>query len=318
MNKLLASLADSYGLYRLHKNYSNTTHFYYNKTDIINLNKNDLITNYDTKTLPEIKYENNKLTFLSSIDNEECNREAVFYTNLYGKENKKNINVVMIHGWRAEKLNHLENLFLKDFKRLGYNTYSYILPFHMDRCSQSSLYNGECFISANINRTLKSIQQAISDIKTLITFIKQNKEEKIIIIGLSLGGIVSNLLSEFEEKIDVLISLFYANDLAFSIFESEAGKYIKNDFEENNFKYDKLKECWNIINPSVRKPIIDTSKIFLASGEYDKYVLGINTDILWENWGRPKRNIYKCGHSGVILCKKKIKKDVLKFIEERV
>lgn len=100
----------------------------------------------------------------------------------------------------------------------------------MERSTDTSLYSGEYYVSSDINRTLKSQQQAVSYIRALISYIKNKKEGKIIIIGLSLGGITTNLLSEVEENIDVLISLFYANDLSYTIFETEAGKYIKKDF----------------------------------------------------------------------------------------
>jgi pimeloyl-ACP methyl ester carboxylesterase len=113
----------------------------------------------------------------------------------------------MVHGWRSEKLNRLENVFLSDFKKLKYNVYSYILPFHMDR--QSGSYGGEYFYSANINRTLKSFQQAVSDIRALIKHLK-SCNNKIILIGLSLGGLISNLISEHEENINLLVSIFPA------------------------------------------------------------------------------------------------------------
>jgi len=183
---------------------------------------------------------------------------------------------------------------------------------------QISLYSGEYFVSADVNRTLKSEQQAVSDIRALISYIKAKKEGKIIIIGLSIGGITTNLLSEVEENIDVLISLFYANDLSFTIFETEAGKYIKKDFLKNNFSYGLLKESWKVINPSLRKPILDLSKILLVSGKYDKYVINKDTNILWENWAKPERFMYSCGHSGIVLSKDKVKKDILKFIDKRV
>lgn len=324
MRKLISILGDHYGLHKLHKNYSKTDQFFYNEKEIIELNSQDS-TVYIEPKLPEIEFLNNieennyihgKLNFLSQIDNEECNKNAIFYYDL--SSNESNVNVIMVHGWRTKKLTKLENLFSKDFMAKNYNIYRYVLPYHLDRCPTSSSFSGEYFLSANVNKTILSVQQSISDIRALIKFIKANKKGKVILIGLSLGGLLTNLTCEFEKEIDLLISLFYPNDLSFVIFKSLPGKLIKKDFIKNGFNIDLLSRSWRIVTPSIRKPIISLDKILLVSGVYDKYVLDEDSKVLWESWGKPKRHLFKCGHSGVVLSKGKIRNETLKFISERL
>lgn len=323
MKRIIATIGDNYGLYDLHKQYSKIDQFYYDEKEVQELNS-DYSKFYLRPNIPEIKFEDNirqggylngKLEFSSQIENGDSNKKAIFYYNLCKEEEK--INVIMIHGWRSEQLNRLESIFLESFINKGYNIYSYILPFHMERCPSTS-YSGEYFFSSNINRTLKSVQQSISDIRALIRHIKENEKGKVILMGLSLGGLVTNLVCEFEKDIDLLISLFYANNLAFTAFESIPGKFIKEDFCKHDFSVDLLNNCWEIINPSLRKPIIDLDRVFLISGVYDKYVLGKDTDILWENWGEPKRSLLECGHSGVVLNKNQIRNETLEFINKRI
>ena len=325
MGKIISNAADKYGLYSLHKKYSKSDQFSFVEDEVSALNSG-FSKFYKKPILPKIHYEKEiieksfekgKIKFLSEIKNGDSNKEAVFHYRRCTITDS-NINVIFVHGWRADNLNRLDKVFLDTFIEKSYNVYSYVLPFHMERAPKSSLYGGEYFISADVVRTLKSIQQAVSDIRALINYIKTVKKGKVIIIGLSLGGIVSNLLAETEENIDVLISMFYANDLSFSIFETEAGKYIKRDFLKNNFDYSLLKKSWRIINPSLRKPVLNLDKILLISGKHDKYVLNKDTDLLWENWEKPERYIYNCGHSGIVFNKNKIRKDVLKFIDKRV
>ena len=325
MKKIISNLADTYGLYTLHKKYSKNDQFNYMQEEVYALN-NDFLRFYNKPTLPQIycekekiekSYEIGKIKFLSEVENGYSNKYSIFH---YRKNLviDNNINIIFIHGWRADNLNRLGKVFLDSFIKRSYNIYNYVLPFHMERSPDTSLYSGEYFVSSDVRRTLKSEQQAVSDIRALIGYIKAQKGGKIIIIGLSLGAVTSNLLSEVEQNIDVLISLFYANDLSFTIFKTEAGKYIKKDFLKNNFSYSLLKKSWNIINPSRRKPIIDLHKILLISGKYDKYVINKDTDTLWKNWGKPERYVYSCGHSGIVLSKSKIKSDVLEFIDQRM
>lgn len=325
MKRIIANIADSYGLFGLHKEYSKNDQFDYKEAEVSELNS-DYLKFYAKPFLPQIHFEeesqekdykNGKLKFLSQIENEACNKEAIFHYNMYMSDHK-DVNVILVHGWRADDLNRLEKVFLDSFIGRKYNIYNYILPFHMKRSPDTSLYSGEYFVSANVSRTLKSVQQSISDIRALISYIKEVKKGKVIVLGLSLGGIISNLLGEAEDNIDALISLFYGNDLSFTVFETEAGKYMKKDFVKNNFDNNLLSKSWEIINPSLRKPVLDLNKILLVSGAYDKYVLNKDTDKLWESWGRPKRYKYNCGHSGIVLLKNKVKNDTLEFIDKRV
>jgi pimeloyl-ACP methyl ester carboxylesterase len=233
----MSNLADSYGLYTLHKKYSKNDQFNYMKEEVYALNS-DFSKFYNKPALPKIyfekdkienSYEIGKIEFLSEVENGYSNKNSIFH---YRKNLviENNINIIFIHGWRADNLNRLSKVFLDSFIERSYNIYNYVLPFHMERSPDTSLYSGEYFVSSDVRRTLKSEQQAVSDIRALISYIKTQKGGKIIIIGLSLGAVTSNLLSEVEQNIDVLISLFYANDLSFTIFETEAGKYIKKTF----------------------------------------------------------------------------------------
>ncbi|WP_010233469.1 alpha/beta fold hydrolase [Clostridium arbusti] len=322
--KIIDNIADNYALRNFHKKYSKTDQFNYDEEEVNELNSN-FSKFYKKPKLPKIHYEkdtieNNyeigKIKFLSEVENGESNKEALFhYRKCLGTDN--NINVILIHGWQSETLNRLDKIFLDSFIERRYNIYSYVQPFHMERTPNAS-YSGEYYISADVNRTLKSVQQSVSDIRALINYIKTASEGKIIIIGLSLGGIVSNLLAETEENIDWLVSLFYGNDLSFTVFESEAGKYIKKDFLKNNFDYRLLKKSWSIINPSLRKPILNLDKILLVSGKHDKVVLNKDISLVWENWQNSEKYIYNCGHSGTVLCKNRLRKNVLKFIDKRV
>ena len=314
MKKIISCIADSYGLCDLNKTYSKINQFYYDENEVAKL-----IGNYQKfyfkPDSPEIKFEKGRLLFKSQVYNEECNKNAIFHTNLYSNKSKENVSVIMLHGWRAEKLNRLEPTFLKEFKKKQYNIYRYILPYHMERCDKSN-YSGEYFYSANISRTLKSIRQSVSDIRALIEYLKQNNN-KVVIIGLSLGGLVGNLIAGYEENIDLLISIFPGNNLAFTTFESEVGKYVKKDFLEKSFDFNKLNEIWTIINPSLKKPVIDLNKILLIHGNYDKYVLYKDTQEISENWGI-KNELLKCGHSGIVINKKEIKNKVMDFIDKEL
>lgn len=308
----------------MHKNKSKVSHFSQSHKSPISLE--ELKSFYPVPMVPDIVFEQNdskdnynlgKYKFKSEIDgNGDSNAYSIgeYYKS---KKANNNTSVILVHGWRMNSFKKINNIYLNAFKDIGYNIFAFTLPHHFERTSNDSLYNGELMISANIDRSLLSVKQAITDLRALIRYLKE-KNNKVILIGISLGGFITNLAGVLEEGIDVLISVMYANSLPFSMWKSIPGKYMKKDFESSGFTYEELKKFWAIIVPSNFKPVLPKENILLISGMYDKYVLAEDTDLLWENWGKPKRIIYPCGHSGIIFCRNKIRNASMEFLEKSV
>lgn len=322
MNKYLAQLADHYALWQLHQKRSREDQFYNGSKEPLSLSEFNHF--YQSPKVPEIKfepqndlknYELSRFYYESEItDNGDSNKYASGL--FYQPKCPSGVNVVIIHGWRTETLKITTDIFLDSFMKRNYNIYLSTLPYHFERNIPEVCYNGEYLISANIDRTLLSINQTISDVRALIGFIKSQKNNKIILIGVSLGGLMANLVSVVEKQHDALISVFYANSLAHSVFKTKPGKYIKYDFEAHGFTYEQLKSFWTILNPGNFKPVIPKENILLMSGLYDQYISLEDSDNLCRVWEKPRRILYPCGHSGLVLLKRQIARDSNRFIEK--
>ncbi|WP_418790346.1 alpha/beta hydrolase [Phosphitispora sp. TUW77] len=324
MNKQLAKLIDHIGLSLLHRQKSKKSHFFVDFSEIPIPDQNALKDFYLVPDLPNIKlkelhaepsYKIWKYYYDSQLSTEDDRTNintGLFYEN---QSNNNPRHIIFVHGWRMDDFKKIENIFLATFKRLGYNMYFLTLPYHHERASTHSLYNGELMISANINRTLLAVKQAVTDIRAMIHWIKKNQSGQVALIGISLGGFITNLTSVVEEQIDTLISIMYTNSLACSVWNTAPGKYIRQDLEQNGFTYEQLKHYWAITDASLFQPRISREKILLLSGKYDQYVSSEDTDRLWKAWGKPKRIIYTFGHAGLIFNKKQIRDDVIDFIK---
>jgi dienelactone hydrolase len=320
LNKLLAKIIDKYALYQFHREKSTVSHF--SNTGIIPaLEEHNHF--YFKPQYPDVVFENMKehsnyktgaFKYKSEIENEKCNEyvRGVFY------ENKVNspLNVVLVHGWTQDN-ERIKEIYLKPFIEQGYNIYFMTLPYHTERQSPNSLYNGEFMVSANIERTLSSMRQAVVDIRALINWLKSMKG-KVVLVGISLGGLVVNLTTTVEENIDGSISVFAPNELSYTIWNNIPGKYIKKDLKENAFTYCQLKTCWDITNTSNFAIKIPKEKVLILSALYDRYIDFRDADKLWEAWERPERKLYHCGHAGIALCKRSIANNSLEFIKRYV
>jgi len=325
LNKFISERIDGYSIRQLHKRKSAFSHF---KLENLNPITIDAFPSYfNTPQIPQIKFLQKKLkpnysigkfTYNSQIKNNNKSNDSVFGYYHINLTNKDSTNVILVHGWRMDNYKYMDSIYLKSFMNLGYNIYHFVMPYHFERNSNNSLYNGELLVTSNIDRTLLSIKQAVSDLRALIRWLKANTQGEVILIGVSLGGFLTNLTSAIESGVDMLISVFYANSLAHSVWNTKPGKYIKNDLIANSFSYNQLKDYWAAITPSLYQPAIPKSKILLLSAAYDQYVDLLDSDELWLRWGNPERILYKCGHSGIVLMRNQIKLDSLNFIKSRL
>ncbi|OIJ21697.1 hypothetical protein BKP45_02965 [Anaerobacillus alkalidiazotrophicus] len=322
MNKWLSMLIDKVGLHFFHYNKSMHTQFR-NDFDLHSFTSNqNRLSFYQLNKIPNIlfelkdqkydlsgSYNYNSPIYSGDTDNDMA--KGICYLSQNGREP---VHVIIVHGWRSDCLKKFKLIYLKEMQKKGYNVYFPTLPYHFDRAT-SSLYSGEYMISANICRTITAIRQAVVEIRALIQWLKQNKGGKVVLIGVSLGGYISNLISLYEKEIDVLVSVMYANNLSYEIWHTPIGKYIKQDLQKHNFTYHQLQRCWSILRADEAQPMIPKEKILLISGIYDQYVRKQDASNLWNGWGKPRRLLYACGHAGIIFNRRQIAKDTLEFIE---
>jgi hypothetical protein len=321
LNKCISLLIDSIAISKKNALRSKISQFNVSSNAPIKLK--DIDEFYMEPVIPEIEFNNIKnidnyqtgeFSFASQIKNNGENNNTgrgVFYQS--NSDNK--VNVVVVHGWKSSNLDRVRNMFVERFVQRGYNTYFIKLPHHFDRMLPESSYSGEYMISANIDRTLLSIRQSVADTRDLIAWLGKSRG-KTILIGVSLGGLITNLVSCRDRSFDGLVSIMYANNLAYVIWNSAVGKYIKKDFKKNGFSYNELERYWAITVASNYKPVISKDRILLISGLYDRFVPIKDSYALNEKWGHPKQLLYRCGHSGQQYCKDNIGEDVCSFIEE--
>ncbi len=322
MNRLIAEMADKCALYSLHKNKSRTWQFS-NRGLIPALE--DLELFYFQPQMPEISFERfndfgnyrtGTFKYKSKVDNDSCNEYAtgLFYQS---KLKTPKLNVILVHGWRQDN-ERIKAIYCDLFMQNGYDIYLFTLPHHTERQDKQSSYNGEFMISANVERTLLSVRQAVVDLRALVNWLTANRTGKVVLVGISLGGLLANLTTTVEENIDGIISVFAPNDLSTITWETATGKWIKRDFEKHAFTYEQLKNSWAMMTASNFRSKIAKEKMLFISASYDKYIDFEDANELWEKWGRPERKLYPCGHTGIVLCKKSIANESLEFIKRNV
>lgn len=325
VNLIFSKLIDRYALYDLHKKRSGE--FQYTSLSNTALDIKDIEFFYKVQpsnihfnikhAKQEKEYMVGKFKYKSSVQSGDSRNDSVT-GELFLHENEDAAHVIFVHGWRMDSNERVKKIFHDHMTNLKWNMYYFTLPYHFERKPNQSLFSGEYMVSANIERTVQATRQAVADLRTLIKWIKANKNGPLILIGISLGGVITNLTALVESDIDVLASIFYANRLSYSIWKTNPGKFIRKDLEHHGVTYNDLIDYWKITEPSQALPKVKKENILLISGKHDLYVHREDTDYLWASWEKPTRYIYTCGHAGIVLKRKKIATDTINFIQNRL
>lgn len=320
----ISRIIDLYALHVLHRTRSKKSQYTHLPSEIPETKEREVfykvrpaeifIDLHDSKK----DYKHGKFEFKSLVPTGDPSNDHI-EGEVYLNEKEDAPNIIFVHGWRMDSLDRMKDMFHSQMMNdLKWNMYYYTLPYHFQRKPKESLYSGEYMISADIPRTVQSIRQSVVDLRALIQWIKANKKGPVVLIGVSLGGFITNLTATLEPEIDALVSIFYANRLSYSIWNTIPGKFIREDLEHHGMSYTDLIRFWRITEPSQSMPKIKKDKILLISAKYDQYVHFEDVNELWESWERPKRYVYNCGHAGIVLHRKKIAKDTLSFLENKI
>lgn len=153
------------------------------------------------------KFSSSKLTYEILFDSPfktNIKNNDLIYFNFYPSLNITELKplVILLHGF-GSKPNKLNNYF--DFiEFLRSNNFSSIfmhLPYHLSRTPENES-SGERLIYFDDKQTLEFFHQAVVDIRKVIHFSKSVlKFNDIILIGFSLGSMISAIVSAFEKNI---------------------------------------------------------------------------------------------------------------------
>ncbi len=321
MNRLLSVAIDRFGIYK--KNKLRSPHSQYAGLTFSSMDQTAITKMVQQQTPPLITFvdETNsdglhtcRFSFTSRIpDNGDSN--AICCGEYHQNPIESAVDVIVVHGWKSSSLKSVKKMLLAPLLAEGHNVFFMELPHHLNRKMTDSGFSGEYMISADVGRTILSVQQAVLDAADLVAW-SEAKNHKTAVIGASLGGLVTNLLGCTETRMDALVSIMYASNTAHLIWKSDIAKYIKQDLVQAGFPFEKLQEKWEVIDPSRYQPILKKDKILLISGQYDEFITSEDSQRLWASWGKPERIVLPCGHSGMNVSPKPISDIVCRFLRK--
>ncbi|MEM6290216.1 MAG: hypothetical protein AAGA54_03095 [Myxococcota bacterium] len=208
------------------------------------------------------------------------------------------LSMLLVHGWGVGAKRLHESEFGVDYfhRVLGLDVYYYVLPYHWVRKPSAATFSGELFPSGNLMRTNEGFVQTIQELRAIITMIKQRNPVPLGVMGSSLGGYTSALLSSVDDRLAFAVPVLPMGSLAELFWDQGDDDPIRQTVESVGMTRARLQDAWALHEPLNYAPKVPQAARMIVSATGDMLVPPSHTESLWRHWGRPEHVRFAGGH----------------------
>ncbi|MCK7512318.1 MAG: hypothetical protein MZV70_55260 [Desulfobacterales bacterium] len=161
----------------------------------------------------------------------------------------------------------IKHFFLQGLVR-NYNIIFYVPPYHMER-TEPGQKNGAGLLTSNPERNIYVLLNSVRELRTMISYLKQNGVTRIGGWGGSIGATILLLTEQIEEfdHINIMIPII---NLETVVLKNYHMRDALAQFEKAGFSEDFLEQAYGIVNPSKYRMKVDPNRVQIMYAEYDQ------------------------------------------------
>lgn len=207
--------------------------------------------------------------------------------------------IIFIHGLYEESL-QIYHFFISLLKKRGINVYLLMLPYHYERKPALSMFSGEFFWSADLERNALAFKQSVYDLIQFYHYVKQKVCRPVWICGFSMGGGIGLTLLSMQ-AVDGLFCINPVCNIADLVWNSLLFSSIKDDLVQSGFTLADIEKRYRIYEPlNIEQIKIPLANVVIAKGMYDQINDPRNYDLLIKKWQIINHLSYKAGHLNIL------------------
>jgi len=223
---------------------------------------------------------------------------AINRIQLWQHEEPNRPTVICVHCWCGGVLPVEARLFdaARMYKK-GWNVALFTMPFHGGRTPRQARFSGQLFPSANIALTNEAFGQTVSDLRSLMHWLREEERSGPIgMMGISLGGYTTALMANLEPSLSFAIPIVAPASFADLVWHHGEKNSNRHRTEAKGMNLSIFRELWSVHCPLEQNPVVPKDRRFIVWGEGDRVVLPEHQAALWEHWERPKVMAFPGGH----------------------
>ncbi|HUT55880.1 MAG TPA: hypothetical protein VM658_20990 [bacterium] len=204
--------------------------------------------------------------------------------------------IVISHGWtggditKSYKIEKMEGLV-----DAGYDAVMIQQPYHGLRAPADSKFSGEYFFSGEVARTNEAFCQTVTDVRSMVMWLKDHYEV-VGIKGGSLGGITTLLTAAVDDTIDFAIAWVPPSSFGDMPEDSPLIPFIIEGLKESGLDRQKIADIMYVSSPDNFRPAIPKDDILIFAGMGDNFVPPYMPAKVWEAWDQPEIFWFAGGH----------------------
>ena len=201
--------------------------------------------------------------------------------------------LLFVHGWAENTFKfHEYGYFPLFYRKFKADIYTVELPYHFNRQPSGSPFSGAYFLNGNPIRMIEAVRQSVQEIIMLCQYL-QDHYESVIVFGVSLGGHLLALVSQFVDNVLLVCAL--ASPFLFALdpkIVPGSRHYVTKLRSESHLDWYKL---LSICNLKYMLPTSTNRKTVIIGGRYDRIVPFKRVKELAKTLAKPLI-IYNGGH----------------------
>jgi len=203
--------------------------------------------------------------------------------------------LVNLHGYSSGKpMDLLAFRSMQHHRRLGYNVIHPILPLHGPR-ARSESRSGQGFFTHDYVQHLHAFGHAVWDVRRCLAWVREQGSTSISLHGVSLGGMMTGLLSALDPGIDRAIAGTPLVDLAKPVRHETLGAS-RTAYDRLGLLGDKLDRVHGVVAPLTLDCQVPVAGRFVYAGVADRMTTPGEAYRLCNHWDRPEVCWYPGSH----------------------
>lgn len=197
--------------------------------------------------------------------------------------------IVLVHGYRCGQYPLEERIWpIQWLYERGLDVALFVLPFHAVRSQKGS----PLFPGSDPRMTNEGFRQTALDIGTLVGFLKDRGAEAVGLMGMSLGGYTTSLLSTLDERIAFAIPMIPLASIA--DIARGAGRFVGTP-EEQHLQYEALGRVHRVVSPFARSSKVSSDRMLVLAARGDQITPVDHASRLAAHFGAPLE-VFHGGH----------------------
>jgi pimeloyl-ACP methyl ester carboxylesterase len=203
--------------------------------------------------------------------------------------------IIFVHGFTGSPYRFNSEFFqLPWFYRRGCDVVLAVLPFHGRRNDRTGPFAGSGLFSDGMATFSEAMLQSVTDLRVLIDYLHSTGVDRVGITGLSLGGYVTALMADVEDRLHFAVPNCAVTDLA-GLMDGwfPAGPLIGAGLRLDRETHDEAMRLHSPLRFPARLP---QERLFVIGGLADRLAPPEQSARLWDHWGRPRLHWFPGSH----------------------